>query len=148
RGWGAAGKVIVLGILQRNGLVRVVPVQGRHGHTSMALVRQHPRPGSLYDTDDWHAYASLAIRGDHIVVRKERGRPKGRDHLNGIEGFWSYAKKWLYPFRGVPRKVFHLYLGEICYQFNHRDKDLSPLLYKLLTTTPFTDVESILVQAR
>lgn len=28
RGWGAAGKVIILGILQRNGVVRVFPVRG------------------------------------------------------------------------------------------------------------------------
>jgi len=34
----------------------------------------------------------LDIRGDHVVIRKEKGRLKGRDHINGIEGFWSYAK--------------------------------------------------------
>jgi transposase len=39
---------------------------------------------------------------------KSKGRPKGRDHTNGIEGFWSYAKNWLYPYRGVPHKYFHL----------------------------------------
>lgn len=31
RGWGAAGKVNVLGILRRDGQVRVFPVQGRSG---------------------------------------------------------------------------------------------------------------------
>ena len=102
RGWGAAGKIIVLGILQRNGLVRVFPVQGRSGQELIGLVGEHTRPGSLYYTDDWHAYGSLAIRGDHIVVRKDAGRPKGRAHINGIEGFWSYAKHWLYPYRGDP----------------------------------------------
>ena len=70
-----------------------------------------------------------------FLVSKEKGKPVGRDHINGIEGFWSYAKNWLYPFRGVPRKHFHLYLGEICFRFNHRDEDLYPLLYKLLRTT-------------
>ena len=109
RGWGAAGKIIVLGILQRNGKVKVFPVQGRKGEEAIKLVRKHTKPGSLYYTDDWHAYGSLAIRGDHIVVRKEAGRPKGRSHINGIEGFWSYAKNWLYPYRGVPRKNFHLF---------------------------------------
>ena len=47
------------------------------------------------------------------MIRKEKGRPVGRDHINGIEGFWSYAKNWLYPYRGVPRQYFHLYLGEV-----------------------------------
>jgi transposase len=128
RGWGAAGKVIVLRILQRNGQGKVFAVPARKGYRIVGLVRAHTRPGSLYYTDDWHAYGSLRVQGDHAVIRKERGRPKGRDHINGIEGFWSYAKYWLYPFRGVPRKHLHLFLGEICYRFDHRSEDLSPFL--------------------
>lgn len=58
---------------------------------------------------------SLALRGEHIVTRKHKGRPKGRDHINGIKGFWSCAKHWLYPLRGVPRQYFHLYLGEVAF---------------------------------
>jgi transposase len=45
----------------------------------------------------------LGVRGNHVVVSKDKGIPKGRDHINGIEGFWSYAKNWLYPYRGVPK---------------------------------------------
>jgi transposase len=136
RGWGAAGKVIVLGILQRDGVVRVFPIQGRGRGTIERLVVEHTRPGSLYYTDDWQAYAGLSVRGSHVVVRKERGRPRGRDHINGIEGFWSYAKHWLYHYRGVPEKFFHLYLGEISFRFNHRNEDLFPLVLKLLRQTP------------
>jgi transposase len=135
RGWGAAGKVIMLGILQRNGVVRVFPIAGRSQKIIEALALEHTKPGSLYYTDNWHAYASLSVRGSHVVVRKERGRPKGRDHLNGIEGFWSYAKHWLYNYRGVPQKFFHFYLGELSFRFNHRSEDLFPLLLKLLQQT-------------
>ncbi len=148
RGWGAAGNIIVLGILQRNGMVRVFPVQGRKGSEVIRLVREHTRPGSLYYTDDWHAYGSLAVRGDHIVVRKEAGRPKGRAHINGIEGFWSYAKHWLYPYRGVSRKFFHLFLGEISFRFNHRNEDLFPRIYKLLKRTGYNEIKQILVRNR
>lgn len=135
RGWGAAGKVIVLGILKRNGMVRVFPVTGR-GRTELTnLIATHTVPGSLYYTDEWQAYTTLAVRGAHVVVSKEKGRPRGRDHINGIEGFWSYAKHWLYMYRGVPRKFFHLYLGEISFRFNHRDEDLRPLIIGLLQQT-------------
>lgn len=135
RGWGAAGKVIVLGILKRNGLVRVFPVKGRGRAELISLIITHTLPGSLYYTDDWQAYASLAVRGEHVIVSKEKGRPRGRDHINGIEGFWSYAKHWLYMYRGVPQKFFHLYLGEISFRFNHRDEDLRPLITGLLQQT-------------
>lgn len=148
RGWGAAGKVIVFGLLQRNGVIRAFPVQGRGQRELIGLVQQHTRPGSLYYTDDWQAYASLAIRGNHIVVRKDRGRPKGRDHINGIEGFWSYAKHWLYPYRGVPQKHFHLFLGEICFRFNHRSEDIFPLIINMLKKTTRSEIDPILVQIR
>lgn len=132
RGWGASGKVIVLGILQRDGIVRVFPVPERKDFLIQMLIQSNTKPGSLYYTDDWHAYASLALRGNHIVVRKEKGRPKGRDRINGIEGFWSYAKHWLYHYRGIHKKFFHLYLGEISFRFNHRDEDLYPLIFNML----------------
>jgi transposase len=141
RGWGAAGKIVVLGILQRDGLVRVFPVHGRGAERLLPLIRRTTKPGSLYYTDDWHAYGSLAVRGGHVVVRKEKGQPKGRDHLNGIEGFWSYAKHWLYHYRGLPKKFFHLFLGEISFRFNYRQKDLFPLVIGLLNHTPYADLK-------
>lgn len=79
-------------------------------------------------------------------MRKEKGRPKGRDLINSIEGFWSHTKNWLYPYRGVPRRYFHLYLGEICYHFNHRKGDLKPLLSKLLRWKTTSAIKPILVR--
>jgi transposase len=47
---------------------------------------------------------------------------------------------------GMPPKCFHLYLGEICYRFNHRKQDLKTLLQKLLHKTTVTDIKTILVR--
>lgn len=47
RGWGAAGNIIVLGIWQRHGVVRVFPVQGRGARRLRPLIRQATTPGSL-----------------------------------------------------------------------------------------------------
>ena len=146
RGWGAAGKVFVFGLVQRNGQVKAMPIPARSQIEVMREIQAHTREGSLYYTDEWQAYVTLRLRGEHVVIRKEKGRPLGRDHINGIEGFWSYAKNWLYPFRGVPRRYFHLYLGEVCYRFNHRDEDLQPLLLKLMRSTPIQELNQILVR--
>lgn len=88
----------------------------------------------------------IKMRGEHVLIRKEKGKPVGRDHINGIEGFWSYAKNWLYPYRGVPQKFFQLYLAEVCYRYNHREQDLKPLLSKLLQTTAIHELKPILVR--
>jgi transposase len=67
----------VPGILQRDGVVRVFPIKGRGRATIEQLVIEHTLPGSLYYTDDWQAYAGLAVRGEH-VGRQERERTPQR----------------------------------------------------------------------
>lgn len=135
RGWGAAGKHVVFGLYQRNGKVIVFPVPDRKTDTLIPLVFQHTRPGSLYYSDDWHAYTWLSVKGDHVIVKKEKGAPKakGRNHINGIEGFWSFSKNWLYQYRGIPRQHFHLYLKETEFRFNNRGEDLFHIVSSLLT---------------
>lgn len=105
RGWGASGKVLIFGVLKRNGVVlkrngvvRVFAVPNRQKATLRPLIVQHTSPGSLFYTDEYAAYASLKVQGEHIVVTKDKGLPQGCDHINGIEGFWSYAKNWLYMY--------------------------------------------------
>ena len=132
RGWGAGGKHMVFGILQRDGIVLTFPITHRGRQDLVPLMIAHTKPGSLYYTDDWHAYTFLPIRGNHVIIKKELGKPKGRDHINGIEGFWSYAKHWLYHYRGVPEKYFHLYLKEVEWRFNHRDENPVTILRKYL----------------
>ena len=81
------------------------------------------------------------------MIRKEKGKPVGRDHINGIEGFWSYAKNWLYPLsRSATKTLPYLYLGEVCYRFNHRTENLKPLLVKLLKRTSIQEISPKLVQ--
>lgn len=133
RGWGASGKQMIFGLYQRNGKVFTFPISSRNKETLLPIIEKHVKPGSLYYTDDWHAYSSLSIKGNHVVIRKEKGIPRGRNHLNGIEGFWSFAKNWLYQYRGVPAHHFHLYLKEIEFRFNHRNENLFLLFSKLIT---------------
>lgn len=132
-GWAAEGKHLVFGIYKRNGEVLVFPVPNRGRKTLLELIENHTKIGSVYLTDEYKGYVVLRYRGTHIEIHKERGRPpKGRENINGIEGFWSYAKNWLYQYRGVPKKNFPLYLKEVEFRYNNRDKDLFPVLLELM----------------
>lgn len=133
RGWGASGKHMIFGLYQRNGKVLTFPISSRSKKVLFPIIEQYIKQGSLYYTDDWHAYSWLNIRGNHVVVTKQKGQPKGRNHINGIEGFWSFAKHWLYQYRGIPKHHFHLYLKEIEFRFNNRHQNLFLLISKLLT---------------
>lgn len=86
-GMGAAGKVIVFGIVKRNGCVKVMPISAHNRVEIMRKVQAHTREGSLHYTDEWQVYATLRMRGRHVMIRKVKGKPVGHDHINGIEGF-------------------------------------------------------------
>lgn len=40
------------------------------------LMTVHTKAGSLYYTDDWHANTFMDIRGNHVVIKKDKGNPK------------------------------------------------------------------------
>ena len=120
---------------KRDGLVVTFPVSSRSKKELIPLMSLHTKPRSLYYTDDWHAYGSLSITGNHVVVTKEKGEPKGRSHINSLEGFWSYAKHWLYQYHGVLKSHFPLYLKDVEWQFNNRKTNPILLLRKMLKNT-------------
>ena len=132
RGRGAAGKSIVFGLLERDGRVYTKVVDAVSKEILMDVIRRKSRKGSVYYTDKFKSYNSLKRYGKHYTlnhgktfVRKGRKRSV---HINGIEGFWSYAKHGLYNYRGVSRSMFPLYLKEMEYRYNHRKDNLLTLL--------------------
>ena len=64
--------------------------------------------GSVYYTDTYRGYRSLKRYGKHHTVNHSKtlvGK-RTKNHINGIEGFWSYAKHILYHYRGVSKYHF------------------------------------------
>jgi len=57
---------------------------------------------------------------------------RGNCPINGIEPFWSYAKRRPAKFNGVPQKIFHLHLEECEFRFNPREENL----YDRILTRP------------
>ena len=52
-------------------------------------------------------------------IDKTKGYVQGRAHINGIENFWSQAKRHLRRYNGIPRQTFALFLAECEWRFNH-----------------------------
>jgi hypothetical protein len=52
----------------------------------------------------------------------------GKVYINGIEGFWSYAKERLLKFHGVSKDNFVYYLKELEFRYNFRENILSNYL--------------------
>ena len=52
----------------------------------------------------------------------------GKNHINGIESFWSYAKRRLEKFHGIPKSKFNLHLKECEFRFNNRNQNIYIIL--------------------
>ena len=125
RGRGAAGKSIVFGLLERNGRVYTKVVEQVTADELMTHIKAHTRKGSVYYTDTFRSYNSLKRLGKHHRLNHSKAFAyKGKNHINGIEGFWSYAKHILYNYRGVSKYHFPMYLKEVEYRYNHRHENL------------------------
>ena len=44
--------------------------------------------------------------------------------MNGLEGFWSFAKERLLKYHGVSKSYFHLYLKEMEFRYNYRKENI------------------------
>ena len=60
----------------------------------------------------------------------------GKNHINGIESFWSYAKMRLYKFKGLKKEKFNLHLKECEFRFNNRSQDMYKILLKSFRKVP------------
>ena len=105
RGRATAGKSVVFGLLEREGRVYTKGVESVSAEELMQHIQAHTRKGSVYFTDAFRGYQSLKRYGKHHTVNHAKTLVTRRTHhhINGIEGFWSYAKHIFYQYRGVSK---------------------------------------------
>ena len=134
RGRGAAGKTPVFGLLKRDGNVYVEIVKNCSKQSLMPIIQGKILEGSTVYTDGWKAYDGLILNGyDHFrIFHSSDEFARGKNHVNGIESFWSFAKRRLAKFNGLTDHKFFLHLKECEFRFNHRhEKNLLLVLWKL-----------------
>jgi len=125
RGRGAAGKVPVFGILERNGVVQVTVVPDVTAETLLGLTVKKVRRGAVVYTDKFKSYDSLMFCGyRHLKVDHGKYFSSGKVYINGLEGFWSWAKERFIKHHGVSKEHFPLYLKELEFRYNNRSSDI------------------------
>jgi transposase len=139
RGRGAGSKTIVFGIYKRNGKVYTEIVPNAARKTLQNIIRGRVSLDSVIHSDMWRGYNGLVDVGYSKHFRVNHSDDVfaiDAIHINGIESFWSYAKRRLQKFNGVPTRTFYLHLKECEYRFNHRHENLQQKLLKLLEKYP------------
>ena len=138
KGRGAAGKTPVFGLLKRKDAVYVKIVDNCSKEQLMPIIQGKVLEGSTINTDGWKAYDGLVLNGyDHYRVFHSKDEfVRGKCHVNGIESFWSYAKRRLAKFNALTDDKFYLHLKECEWRFNNRQENVYKILLNEFRKNP------------
>ena len=142
-GRGAARKVPVFGILERGGRVHCQIVKNCSKATLQAIIEGRVARQAEIASDGFRSYDGLVEAGfarHHRITkyyRQDRAVfSENGVHINGIESFWSYAKRRHQKFNGLRRDSFPVFLKETEFRFNTRKQDLYKILLKSCRMIP------------
>ena len=103
----------------------------------MSIIKGQVLEETTIYTDGWKAYDSLVREGYHHRVHHHKDEfARGKNHVNGIESFWSYVKFRMIKLRGVRKDKFIVHLMESAWRHNHKNVNLYSFLLKELREKP------------
>ena len=118
------GKTPVMGIKQRDGMVRLEQVDNTTDETMKYFVSRNAKIGATLYSDEHQGYKEVGMAYDHDTVRhsaKEYGR--GEVHTNSIESVWAVCKRgYMGIYHHWSRRHTWLYAAEFEARLNLRDE--------------------------
>ncbi|PIT89258.1 MAG: IS1595 family transposase, partial [Candidatus Levybacteria bacterium CG10_big_fil_rev_8_21_14_0_10_36_7] len=108
RGRGAQRKTPVVGLLKQGGKVFTKVIPNCTRKELIPIIKGQIVKKSTVYTDGWKSYDGLVLNGYHHyrIFQHENEFARGRNHVNGIESFWSFTKGRLSKFNGVKKEYF------------------------------------------
>ena len=123
RGRGAARKVPVFGLLKRGERVYTKIIADASSVTLFPIIERKVESESIVYSDCRRGYNVLDVSEfKHFRINHSKLFADKKDHTNGIENFWSQAKRHMRKFNGVPKEHFGLFLKECEWRFNNSDQ--------------------------
>jgi transposase-like protein len=116
-----AGKVVVIGALERKGRIRASVAPDRTTPVMRDHVQGNVDVGSVIFSDEHASQWKMDDQYRHQIVNHAERYVDGQIHTNGLENFWSLLKRCLHG-TYVSVEPFHLfrYIDEQAFRFNHR----------------------------
>jgi transposase len=139
RGRGAGKKIPVVGVLKRGGKVKTKVVKNCSKEEIMPIIKGKILDESTIYSDGWRSYDGLINLKDFEHYRVYHSKDefvRGKAHINGIESFWSFAKRRIRKQNGVRKNKFLLHLKESEFRWNHRNDNIYKVLLKEFRDNP------------
>jgi transposase-like protein len=137
-GRGSVGKVPVLGMRERGGRTKAMPIRSTSIDEIQNAIHRHVEVGSTLYTDEHGAYNGL----DGLFFRQERVNHSANEYVRGmastnsIESVWAVLKRGL---NGVYHQVSKKHLGRYVDEFTFRLNDGNVARHTLQRLDSFVD---------
>ncbi|MEJ0026755.1 MAG: IS1595 family transposase [Rhizomicrobium sp.] len=120
---GAGGKVAVIGIRERGGRMKALPVGKTTAFALQRAIRNNIEVGSTIHTDEFSSYIGLRPDYKHETVNHSANEYV-RDGVttNGVESAWAVLKRGIYGvYHHTSAKHLHRYVDEFAFRLNDGD---------------------------
>ena len=124
-GRGVAGKQPVVGMRERGGRARAMPVGSTSKETLQGFIADNVKAGSTVYTDDHRSYTGLGSRNEYrhgVVKHSVAEYVNGQAHTNGIESMWAILKRGYHgTHHHMSGKHLHRYVDEFTFRLSEAD---------------------------
>jgi transposase-like protein len=122
RGTAQTDKVPVLGLVDRQGAVYLIPLPNVQRKTIQPIIEWLVAQGAQVYTDDYDIYRFLRRLGyRHESVEHGRGEyARGEVHINTLEAVWNLLREHLAVHHGVSKVYLPLYVARFEFEHNRR----------------------------
>lgn len=120
---GAGGKIAVIGIRERGGRMKALPIGKTTGYNLQRVIRNNIEVGSTIHTDEFSSYIGLRPDYKHETVNHSKGEYVRDDvTTNGVESVWAVLKRGMYGvYHHASPKHLHRYVDEFAFRLNDGD---------------------------
>lgn len=126
RGRGAAKKVIMLALVERDGRIKAKPVETISAKELKGAIREYVGREARIMTDDLASYQGLKREfADHKIVKHSAGEyVRGDAHVNTAESFFALFKRGVHgTFHHISKRHLSRYADEFSFRWDHRKVD-------------------------
>ena len=103
----------MFGLLKCGGKVYTKVIADASLATLYRIIERKVVPESIVYSDCWRGYNVLDVSEFmHFRINHSKLFADKKDHINGIESFWSQAKRHMRKFNSVPKEHLGLILKE------------------------------------
>ena len=131
----AGEKAVIFGITEQGGSIytEAIPIEKSLFST---VVKGNMNIENIISREKQQKYDGILSVINLKFFRLPFSIADSKTHPHESERFWSFTKRRLQRFNGVPDHTFYLHLKECEYRYNNRREDLNRLLLNLLERNP------------